>query len=67
MSLELVAQRTAAKAFFKELATARALGYGSVDAYISAFRCLDEVYTSAFAEDRPLVLTRFRPMGERRG
>ena len=67
MSLEDVAQRTAAKAFSKELATARALGYGGIDAYVRAFRVLDAVYHAAFEPDRPLTLTRFRPIGDRRG
>jgi len=67
MSLELIAQRTAAKAFFKELHMARALGYLGVDAYVQAFRTMDAVYCAAFADDRPMTLTRFRPLGERRG
>lgn len=59
---EQIAQRVAAKVYFTELAAARALGYLGVDAYVSAFRAMDETYTRAFAADRPAVLTRFRPM-----
>lgn len=63
MSLESFAQRIAAKAYFKELAAARALGYSGIDAYVAAFRAMDETYLACFAADRPLTLTRFRPMG----
>lgn len=62
MSLERIAQRVSAKVYFSELAAARALGYDGVDVYVSAFRAMDQTYERAFAEDRPLVLTRFRPM-----
>lgn len=58
MSLESVAQATAAKSYFKELATARALGYSHGDAYVSAFRCMDAVYLSAFKPERPAVWPR---------
>jgi hypothetical protein len=61
MSLESIAQRIAAKAYFAELASARALGYDGVSAYVSAFRCMDETYLRCFEAERPLVLTRFRP------
>ncbi len=63
MTLEEFAQRVAAKTFFKELAAARSLGYSGVDAYVCAFRAMDETYLAAFKSDRPLTLTRFRPMG----
>ena len=55
MSMESVAQRIAAKASFKELAAARALGYDPIDAYIRCWRTLDEVYAAAFKPDRPAV------------
>lgn len=55
MSAESVAQRIAGKASLAELATARALGYGGVDAYISCFRTLDAVYRLAHEPDRPAV------------
>lgn len=63
MSLESVAQKVCAKAYFQELAAARALGMSGVDAYVSAFRAMDSVYAAAFQPDRPATLTRFRPMG----
>ncbi len=63
MSLESVAQRTAAKVYFQELAAARALGLPGVECYVSAFLAMDETYARAFAADRPAPLTRFRPMG----
>lgn len=66
MSLDLIAQRIAAKTYFDELAAARALGHDGISAYVSAFRALDATYRAAFAPDRPLVLTRFRRIGELR-
>ena len=65
MSLELIARRIAAKCYFDELATARALGHGCVSAYASAFHAMDAVYRDAFKMDMPATLTRFRPIGER--
>lgn len=62
MSLELIARRVAAKTYFDELATARALGHDGISAYVSAFRAMDAVYSAAFKPERPAVLTRFRPM-----
>jgi hypothetical protein len=61
MSLEDFARKMACKAFHREIADARALGYPETAAFISAFRAIDEVYLSVFAPDRPIVLTRFRP------
>lgn len=58
MSLESVAQATAAKSYFRELAAARSLGYPPIDAYTSAFRCMDAVYLSAFKPDQPAVWPR---------
>lgn len=58
MSLESVAQATAAKSYFKELATARSLGYPPIDALTSAFRCMDSVYLSAFKPECPAVWPR---------
>lgn len=58
MSAESVAQRIAGKCSLKELAAARALGFDGVDAYIRAWRVLDEVYSMAFAPDRAAVWPR---------
>ena len=62
MSRESVSQKIAAKCYFSELAASRALGYDGVSAYERAFRCMDSVYAAAFEADRPMVLTRFRPL-----
>lgn len=55
MSLESVSQRIAARVYFDELATARAIGFGGVDAYVSAFRAMDAAYSAAFEPDREFV------------
>lgn len=60
MSLESVARRIAAKGYFAELATSRALGCGGVAAYISAFRAMDETYLRAFSPGRAAVWPRAR-------
>lgn len=62
MSIESTARRIAAKTYFDELAAARALGHDGISAYVSAFRAMDATYRAAFAPERPLVLTRFRPL-----
>lgn len=58
MSAESIAQRIAGKASLKELTAARALGFDGVDAYIRAWRVLDEVYGLCRAPDRPAVWPR---------
>lgn len=58
MSAESVAQIVAAKASFKELAAARALGYDAIDALVSSWRTLDAVYALAHSEHRPAVWPR---------
>ena len=60
MPLEQFAQSVAAAVFHRELADARALGYEEREAFIQAFRAMDESYLAVFALDRPLVMTRFR-------
>jgi hypothetical protein len=65
MSHESISQKIAAKCYFTELSAARALGYDGVTSYERAFRCLDAVYAAAFEAERPLVLTRFRPLERR--
>ena len=60
MPLEEFAQNVAASVFHRELVDARALGYGEREAFVSAFRAMDEAYLSVFSPDRPLVMTRFR-------
>lgn len=65
MSHESISQRIAAKCYFSELSAARALGYDGVSVYERAFRAMDETYARAFEIDRPLVLTRFRPLERR--
>lgn len=58
MSAESVAQIVAAKASFKELAAARALGYDAIGAYIRCWRVLDETYALAHAPDKPATWPR---------
>ena len=60
MQLEQFAQNVAASVFHRELADARALGYEETEAFVQAFRALDESYLAVFAPDRPFVKTRFR-------
>lgn len=60
MPIEQFAQNVAASVFHRELADARALGHEEREAFIQAFRVLDEAYLAVFAPDRPLVKTRFR-------
>ena len=60
MPLEQFAQNVAASVFHRELADARALGYEEREAFMQAFRVMDESYLAVFAAERPLVKTRFR-------
>ena len=55
MTLEDFAQTMAARAYFKELTSARALGYVGADAYYRAFRVLDETYAAVFKPEMPYV------------
>lgn len=55
MTFNDFAQIMAARAYFAELAAARALGYDGVGAYERAFRVMDETYAACFAAERPAV------------
>ena len=55
MTFEDFAQTMAARSYFAELSTARALGYEGASAYYRAFRVMDETYAACFAAERPAV------------
>lgn len=55
LTFEDFAQKMAAKAYFAELATARALGYVGTDVYYRAFRVMDETYSAVFKPEMPFV------------
>ncbi len=55
MTQEDFAQKMAARAYFSELADARALGYRGTDVYYRAFRVMDESYNAVFKPEMPFV------------
>ena len=60
IDVKSLAKRMAARAYFSELANARALGYDGVSAYYRALRVMDETYALCFAKDRPAVYLGWR-------
>ncbi len=55
MTIQSFAQTMAARAYFRELHDARSLGYIGADAYVRAFRVMDESYSAVFRSEQPFV------------
>ncbi len=61
MTFAHVAMQIASAVALQELEFSRVLRYPPKACYDRAYAVLDETYQAAFAGERPLTLTRFRP------